>query len=318
MENRAHAIAAGLFVIVFGLALVLVAFWFSGDTEREDTYVLVSEASVTGLNPQAAVRYRGIQVGRVESIQLDRSPERKILIRILVNQETPITQGTFAELAYQGLTGLSYIQLDDDGSDSRTLATRPGKPARIEMKPSVLQEVGSSAPLLLARVSFLIERMTELFDKQNIQYVRNTLTNVEAVSARFLALQTKLEPTLDALPAVATDAQGVLKSANALFADLSRVTKQFEETMKQVGQIAKSAGKVASSAEKIGKTGEDASAELRTSTLPKFGELLDELSRTSRNLDKLLTNIEKSPQSLLFGKPEIKPGPGEAGFTPAP
>jgi len=28
-----------------------------------------------------------------------------------------------------------------------------------------------------------------------------------------------------------------------------------------------------------------------------------------------LTNIERRPQSLIFGKPEAQPGPGETGFA---
>lgn len=59
MENRSHALAAGLFVILMTLAVISVAVWFGGETVKRDRYLLVSEVPVTGLNPQAAVRYRG-------------------------------------------------------------------------------------------------------------------------------------------------------------------------------------------------------------------------------------------------------------------
>ncbi len=316
MENRAHAIAAGLFVIVFGITLAALILWFGGDTTEEDAYVLVSKTSVSGLNPQAAVRYRGLQVGHVEKIQIDPKHPRTLLIRILVDQDTPITKGTFAELAYQGLTGLAYIQLDDDGSAPSPHETRPDAPARIEMRPSLLQEVGSSAPLLLARITALTERLTNLFNDETLTHIRNTLANVETVSARFITLQDKLEPTLDALPAMAADTQSVIRHANELLVDLNKLTGEFEKSVKVFDQIANSAGKVAVSASKIGKAGEEVSNDLRSSALPKFERLLEELSSTARNLDKVLTNIERRPQSLIFGKPETQPGPGEAGFTP--
>lgn len=316
MENRAHAIVAGLFVIIFGLALAAVILWFGGDTAEEDVYVLVSKSSVSGLNPQAAVRYRGLQVGHVEKIQLDPQDSRTILIRILIDPATPITKGTYAELAYQGLTGLAYIQLDDDGTASRPHETRSDAPARIEMRESLLQEVGSSAPLLLARVSALTERLTELFNDENLTHIKNTLANIENVSARFIALQNKLEPTLDALPAVAMDTQKAMKHADELLVDLNKLTLQAKQSLAKFDQVATSAGKVAVSAEKIGKAGEEVSRELRASALPKFERLMEDLTVTARNLDKLLTTIERRPQSLIFGKTEAQPGPGETGFAP--
>jgi len=315
MENRAHAIMAGLFVIVFGLALATAILWFSGDTVEQDKYILVSESSVSGLNPQAAVRYRGIQVGYVDKIQLDPKQPRVILISILVNKETPVTQGTYAELAYQGLTGLAYIQLDDDGTKPKPLATSHRAPARIEMRASLLQEVGSSAPLLLARLSALTERLTDLLNEENLDHIKNTLANVEAVSARFIALQDKLAPTIDALPSLATDTQNVLKHADGLLIELNKLTGQLEQSLKAFDQVATSAGRVATSAEKIGKAGELISGDLRSSALPKLERLLENMSNTSRNLDKFLTNIERRPQSLIFGKPEAQPGPGETGFA---
>ncbi len=52
MENRAHALAAGLFVIFLSMAVAAVAMWFGGDTTTRDKYLLVSEFPVTGLNPR--------------------------------------------------------------------------------------------------------------------------------------------------------------------------------------------------------------------------------------------------------------------------
>ena len=71
MENRAHALAAGLFVIFLSVAMAAAAMWLSGETVIRDSYLLESKGSVSGLNPQAAVRYRGVDVGKVEDIRFD-------------------------------------------------------------------------------------------------------------------------------------------------------------------------------------------------------------------------------------------------------
>ena len=72
MENRAHALAAGIFVIVLGIAAGYAVRWFSNQDILRDRYLLVSEAgSVSGLNPAAVVRYRGVSIGKVEEIRFD-------------------------------------------------------------------------------------------------------------------------------------------------------------------------------------------------------------------------------------------------------
>src|SRR3990172_9113386 len=116
MENKAYALAAGLFTLVLGASVIVASMWFSGRTEAQDTYVLESRFPVTGLNLQAPVRFRGIDVGKVEAIEFGASDSRLILIRVAVRSDTPVTKGTYAQLGSQGITGLAYVMLGDDGS----------------------------------------------------------------------------------------------------------------------------------------------------------------------------------------------------------
>ena len=115
MENKAYALAAGLFTLLLGAAVIVVAMWLSGETHEREYYVLESRHAVSGLNVQALVRLRGVEVGKVESIAFDPEDARVILLRISVRAGTPITRGTVAQLGSQGVTGLAYVMLDDDG-----------------------------------------------------------------------------------------------------------------------------------------------------------------------------------------------------------
>ena len=49
---------------------------------------------------------------------------------------------------------------------------------------------------------------------------------------------------------------------------------------------------------------------------PRLNELTTELSSTSHQLGRVLQMLEESPQSLIFGRQDIEPGPGESGFVP--
>ncbi|HWV63003.1 MAG TPA: MlaD family protein, partial [Oxalicibacterium sp.] len=114
MENKAHALMAGIFTIALLIAAVLIALWFNRDREERVPYEIATTLSVPGLTPQAAVRYRGLDVGRVDEVLFDPKVPGQILIRFSVAKNTPITHSTFATLSYQGVTGLAYVQLDDD------------------------------------------------------------------------------------------------------------------------------------------------------------------------------------------------------------
>src|SRR4030066_281604 len=115
MENRAHALVAGIFVIFLSITITLVAMWFSGNTVQRNSYLVVTKESVSGLNPQSAVHYRGVNIGKVESIEFDPDNLHQILIHISINQNVALSKSVYAQLGYQGVTGLAYIQLNDDG-----------------------------------------------------------------------------------------------------------------------------------------------------------------------------------------------------------
>ena len=117
MESRAHALAAGLFILLLLVAAGLTGNWIAGDPLVRNPYRVIALQPVSGLNPQAQVRYRGISVGRVTSIDLDLQDTRRILIDIEVEDRIPLTKGTYAQLGMEGITGIAYVHLLDEGKD---------------------------------------------------------------------------------------------------------------------------------------------------------------------------------------------------------
>ena len=96
MENRSHALIAGLFMLFFGISAVVALKWFGGEQEASNEYLVRTTKNVTGLNVQAKVRYRGVNVGKVEAIELDPNDVRNTLIRIRIKKTIPVTMGTTA------------------------------------------------------------------------------------------------------------------------------------------------------------------------------------------------------------------------------
>jgi phospholipid/cholesterol/gamma-HCH transport system substrate-binding protein len=124
MEKRAYALAAGLFVLVLGAALVAGVLWLNRDERVGGVpYEVATTRPVSGLKVEAPVRFRGVDVGKVESIRFDPADPGRVVIGITVESSVPITRSTFAQLGFQGVTGLSFVALDDDGAKREPLAS---------------------------------------------------------------------------------------------------------------------------------------------------------------------------------------------------
>lgn len=297
MENRAHALAAGLFVILLSMAVAAVAVWFGGETVVRDRYLLVSEVPVTGLNPQATVRYRGVSVGKVEDIRLDPKNAHFIFVRIAVDRDVPLTKNTYAQLGYQGLTGLAFIQLNDDGKHIERLQTDSDSPAQIPLRPSALDNIADAGQHLLSNANELAERLNTLLDEKNQVHISHILKNVEGASGRFDGIADQLQPGLKALPELTAEASVTLRRASQLMTDLNQTVMK----LNQQGGVA----------DNLSQTAQDLA-----DTLPRLRDAANGISRSTRSMDRVLLQLEEQPRSLLFGRSPSPPGPGEDGFIP--
>lgn len=295
MENRSHALIAGLFTLVLGVAALLSLYLFS--ERREDTreVLVVTKQNVTGLNPQAQVRYRGIRVGKVLDISLDPADVSNILILIEVEQLVPLTRGTTAKLSYQGVTGIAHVLLEDSGEDRDALQ---GQPPRIQMQPSLMDHLEEALPGVLRQAQGFLENANQVLGSQNRQHLGKTLANLESASAH-------MNGTLRQL-------QKLLSDENV--ASISAAARESAPLMGETRKLVEQLHGVSSRIEGI--LGEPASVAGGSNLVPRIHEMTVELTATSRQLNRVLQMLEESPQSLVFGSPPGIPGPGEPGFVP--
>ncbi|HXC38740.1 MAG TPA: MlaD family protein [Burkholderiales bacterium] len=306
MENRAHALAAGLFTILLGAALITTAMWFNKDDVVLQRYDIVTTQSVSGLKVDAPVRYRGVEVGRVSDIRIEPGPGGRIRIELGVRPDTPVTKGTYAQLGYQGVTGLALVTLNDNGASPEPLRSKGRQVAQLPLRASLLDD-GED---LLGSVSEIADRLNSLLDDDNQAMVKRTLAGLERVSRSTSQLAERLGSEAGGVPALVADARAAIRDARATAAKADTLLASLNALSARVDERLEVVGRVSNTVDDVGGTARAFNDE----TLPRLNALVDELSHETRALDRLLNTIGEHPQSIVFGAPPRRPGPGEPGY----
>ena len=324
MENRSHALATGAFVLLLGLALVVVVAWFQGDHDETVSYTVVSQSGVSGLNVKAPVKLRGVQVGKVSSIGFDPAHPRQILVGIDVLKTAPVMAATTARLGYQGITGLSFIELSDESTDP----SAPRDPAvAIELRPSLIDQLTLSGPRLLTGVNDVAQRVSRLLSDENQQQVKQTLVQLAEASGQMAQLARELRPAVQALQPLALQAGREIQNADAVLQSAGQTLTKFdglatESTLlaQDLRQRAQALDSLTAAAQQLQTTTQRLELAMLGADRPRTQPLVDSLGSSAQAIERAAGSIgtlAQQPRNLLFGAPAVPPGPGEAGFDAA-
>jgi phospholipid/cholesterol/gamma-HCH transport system substrate-binding protein len=300
MGRNNRALLTGLFLVVLLTATISVVYWL-GNLERErDVYVISTQASVSGLNPESTVFYRGIAVGKVLNIRFDPENSGIILIKIEVDKHIVFTRGVFATLQFKGVTGLTQLELRDTGKIPDKLPPGDDIANHIPLMPSVTDRLLDSGDDLLKKADHLMIRLSSLLNEENEKNIVGILANLKTLSGKLESLQKSVDNALVGIPALTKDASKTLKHIDALAGDLQSLSKEAKKLSNKVGTVAD--------------TGNAAGNQFVQTTLPKVNKLLAELQTTTEQVKRIATTFENNPQSVLLGPEHEEPGPGEPGF----
>ncbi len=318
MENKAHAMAAGAFVLAISALLALLAVWLLRDTSQRDMYEMSTSETVSGLQPQAVVRFRGVPVGKVELIGFDNKVKGNVLIRISIDRGAPVTKSVFATVASQGVTGLGFIQLDDNGESAERLVPNDDDPPRIPLKPGGLDKLLKQSEVIFDQVEQASTKLNQMLAEDNQKRLVTALEQVGQAANNVSSLSTTMTSILNAqLGPDKTNIPRLVKNLDAAMVSLQDTSTKAGAAIAEVGITAKRLNEKGGPLDKLSEGGTALAAGVETfsaATLPKLGAVADETARTMRQLSRTVNAVDNNPQSLIFGNGTPQPGPGEPGF----
>lgn len=313
METKVNYPLVGAFVLILGALMVAGALWFAAGGSWQKQYVLyqaVVDESVAGLNLNAPVKYNGVDVGKVQRIELDSVNPQRVNLLFAIDSGTPIKQDTTAVLKTQGLTGIAYVELSGGAADSPLLTATAGNPYPvIQTKPSLSARLENVLTSVLAKLDSTSSSINAILSDENRAAFTSVLADMATVAGTIAARKDAID-------------SGITQAART-FENTARGTAQMGAVVERIGRgadaVTKMGDEVALASASAGKTVDSVGADVKrfsADTLPELERLLGELSTLSSSLRRLTEQTERDPRGLLFGHQPVPNGPGETGVRP--
>jgi phospholipid/cholesterol/gamma-HCH transport system substrate-binding protein len=313
METRSNYVMVGAVTLAMLAGLLLFTVWIAGLSNKQTKcYDIYFAQGVSGLNKGSNVSFSGVPVGQVEQISLLPNRPEFVWVRIEVDEETPVLQGTTAQIKGVGFTGVSEIQLDGAVKGARPI-TQVG-PQGCPVIPASSGGLGAllnSAPELIDRIQRLTERLTELLSDKNQNAISDILENVERTTDVLAQRAPDLADAMaDARIAVrqagqAADRVSVLAdSTNALVIEQGRPAA--EDLRKAIAAVERSA----SNLDAMISDARPGLQNLSKSTLPEANRLIRDMRELSQALRGVSERVEQEGVGGTLGPqklPDYKP-----------
>ncbi|WP_345972352.1 MlaD family protein [Sulfurimonas diazotrophicus] len=320
MNAKTNETVVGIFVL---LSLALMAFfviWMLQPAKKDElqSYRIEFGESVSGLNVDSPVKFRGVTVGKVSAIRISPKNIEKIEVIIDVWKTTPVKTDTIAKLKSQGITGLSYVDLSR-GSEAAPLLRSKEEDAvpTIPFEPSFFVTLERTFGSASENISELLLRLKELIGEQN----QEELTRLLYHSANIVE---KIDTGLTKARFAHLDetVRNVGKLATALDARTSSLPKLLQSSDAAMGQVKVSLASLQESFDSMAETlevinarnknGDYSIKETMGPGMAQFEVTMRQMEQSLTLLNQMLLRYGENPSDMLFEHQPPQVGPGEA------
>jgi len=314
VETRSNYVMVGAVTVALLAGVLLFIVWLAGlSNKATKCYDIYFNQAVGGLNKGSNVTFSGVPVGQVKKISLLPNRPEFVWVRIDVDEQTPVLQGTTAQIKGVGFTGVSEIQLDGAVKGAPPI-TQPG-PQGCAVVPSATGGLGAllnSAPELIERIQRLTERLTELLSDKNQNSIADILENLDRTTK---VLADRAPDLADAI----ADARVAARNAGVAaqkFGVLADSTNQLinEEGKPAAEDLRKSIASIQQAADNLNAMISDARPGVQNfskSTLPEANRMVRDLRELTQSLNGFTERLNQSGIGGSLGPeklPDYKPG----------
>lgn len=327
MNAKVNYSLVGLFVLASIALVFLFVLWMikPADEEVMMPYHIYFTESVSGLNIDSPVKFRGVTIGKVKKMRINPVNSEEIEVLVMVQEDAPIKTDTVAQLKAQGITGLSYIDLSEGSKEAPrlktskhvTLLTREyDEIGVIKAVPSFFAQVEKTFGSVSVNLSKTLHRTDQLLGDENqeriakiLEHLANTLSRIER------ALDKKTIDNFHRLVASSASTMRQLDAAMPRVNGLIDNSVRFEDDVRAaLHSIAQSYKEVQAAMEVFRVRNENGDYSVQENVGPpmkQFELTMRELQQSLLNLNDMLARFSDSPSDLLLKSEEPNIGPGE-------
>ncbi len=325
MEKRLSYTIVGTFVIGLFIALVAFMFWlgkYGNKSTEYDYYHTYFEESVSGLNIASLVKFRGVEVGRVNVISINKNNSEEVEVLLEINKGTPIKIDSYTSLDSQGITGLKYIELKGGSKNAKNLVTSKENIATIISKKSMLTSLFESGESITTKVDNILNKISIMLNDKNLENISNVIENLSSTTAYIDTQKQSIEKMFKDISDLKVSIEknvNILTDKSGKFLDH---TAEFEDELivsfEKLGVMSDKAGAASDQTrvffekvEKEADAGQFSMANIVEENLQIMNETAQALKDLSIELDETIKELGESPSDILYKSRAKNLGPGE-------
>jgi len=314
METRSNHVLVGAVTLALLAGLLVFIVWLAGLSNKTvKCFDIYFAQGVEGLNKGSSVNFQGVPVGQIQKISLLPDRPEFVWVRVEVDAETPVLQGTTAQIKGVGFTGVSEIALEGavKGGQALTQVGPQGCPV-IPASSGGLGALLNSAPELIDRIQRLTERLTELLSDENQNSISDILENVDKTTR---VLAERAPDLADAIgdARIAARNAGVAAQRVGLLADSTNqlVNEQGKPAAEELRKSIASLQRTADNLDAVIADARPGIQNFSKSTLPEANRLVRDLRDLSDSLRQFSDRLNNDGAVGVLGPeklPDYKPG----------
>jgi phospholipid/cholesterol/gamma-HCH transport system substrate-binding protein len=298
--------------LLAGTLLFIV--WLAGlSNKATKCYDIYFAQGVGGLNKGSNVSFSGVPVGQVQKISLLPNRPEFVWVRVEVDEQTPVLQGTSAQIHGVGFTGVSEIQLT--GAERGHAPIQQIGPQGCPVIPATsggISALLNSAPELIDRIQRLTERLTELLSDKNQNSISDILENIDVTTQQLRAHAPELGETIAEIKIASHNAGLAANNVAALTDNTNRLVN--EQGRPAIDNLNKTIVAARQAADNLNAMITDARPGVQNftkSTLPEANKLVHDLRSLSNSLEQVSNRVNQQGIGGSLGPeklPDYKPG----------